>query len=239
MDNCGLGKNVGRGRWVAPHVPFSGRNRRFRIQWLERLDNKDADVTSSQGYVFRARIRSHEYAVKIFKFFDLMTEEYPLGRDTPLDTAAYYTDPIYAQCRAYGCIREAIKQRVPKADVAIPCHGFLFLRPYDQDALKMGVSSEGIRKILSRVISMNRAGIYNMDIRIDHFRDGKLVDFGSSWTEPHALLDSLKSSNQRAALESKIADRVTIEQMVNDEEIETRWKVKALHPIRLRSQTKQ
>lgn len=102
-----------------------------------------------------------------------------------------------------------------------------------------GVSSEGIRKILSRVISMNRAGIYNMDIRIDHFRDGKLVDFGSSWTEPHALLDSLKSSNQRAALESKIADRVTIEQMVNDEEIETRWKVKALHPIRLRSQTKQ
>jgi hypothetical protein len=36
-----------------------------RIQWLERLDNEDEDVTSSQGYVFRALIRGHEYAVKV------------------------------------------------------------------------------------------------------------------------------------------------------------------------------
>jgi hypothetical protein len=208
-----------------------------------------------------------------------MSEEYfwgpALGKDTRLDTAAYYTDPFYAECRAYGRIREAIKQRVLKADVAIPCHGFLFLRPHDQDALTSldidlglddidldyqkstigglraraivkdiassdsGVSSKSIRKILSRVISMNKAGIYNMDIRIDNFRDGKLVDFGSSWTEPHALLDSLNSLNQRAALESKIADRVMFDQMVEDEEIETRGKVKALHPMRLRSQTKR
>ncbi|SCO92376.1 uncharacterized protein FRV6_16504 [Fusarium oxysporum] len=245
-----------------------------RIQWLERLDNEDEDVTSSQGYVFRALIRGHEYAVKVFKFFDPMSTEYfwgpSLGEDTPLDTAAYYTDPFYAECRAYGRIHEAIKQRVLKSDIAVPCHGFLFLRPNDQEALKnldidlgledidldyqkstigglraraivkeiassdSGVNSKSIRKILSKVITLNKAGIYNMDIRIDNFRDGKIVDFGSSWTEPHALLDSL---SQDAALESKIADRVMFDQMVEEEEIENLGEVKALHPMRLRSQS--
>ncbi|EXK76883.1 hypothetical protein FOQG_18388 [Fusarium oxysporum f. sp. raphani 54005] len=260
-----------------------------RIQWLERLDNEDEDVTSSQGYVFRALIRGHEYAVKVirrsfhhdlpavwyqFKFFDPMSTEYfwgpSLGEDTPLDTAAYYTDPFYAECRAYGRIHEAIKQRVLKSDIAVPCHGFLFLRPNDQEALKnldidlgleeidldyqkstigglraraivkeiassdSGVNSKSIRKILSKVTTLNKAGIYNMDIRIDNFRDGKIVDFGSSWTEPHALLDSL---SQDAALESKIADRVMFDQMVEEEEIENLGEVKALHPMRLRSQS--
>jgi hypothetical protein len=193
-----------------------------------------------------------------------------LGDDTPLDTAAYYTDPFYAECRAYGRIHEAIKKRVLRSDIAVPCHGFLFLRPNDQEALKnldidlglrdidldyqkstigglraraivkeiassdSGVNSKSIRKILSKVITMNKAGIYNMDIRIDNFRDGKIVDFGSSWTEPHALLDSL---SQDAALESKIADRVMFDQMVEEEEIENRGEVKALHPMRLRSQS--
>lgn len=193
-----------------------------------------------------------------------------LGEDTPLDTAAYYTDPFYAECRAYGRINEAMKKRVLKSDIAVPCHGFLFLRANDQEALKnldidlgledmdldyqkstigglraraivkdiassdSGVNSKSIRKILSNVITMNKAGIYNMDIRIDNFRDGKVVDFGSSWTEPHALLDSL---SQDAALESKIADRVMFDQMVEEEEIDTQGKVKALHPMRLRSQS--
>lgn len=269
-----------------------------KIQWLERLDDKDENVSSSEGYVFRARIRGREYAVKVvcnnshillsfplsngylhicqFKFFDPMSTEYfwgpMLGEDTPLDTAAYYTDPFYAECRAYGRIRHA-KERGLKA-VAVPCHGFLFLRPQEQQALEKqdidlglddidsdyqrstigglkarafvkdiassntGVSSTSVRRILTKVVSMNMAGIYNMDIRIDNFRDGKLVDFGSSWTEPHVLLNSL---NPEAALESKIADRVMFEQMVEEEEIETKHsnagkEVKALHHMRLRSQ---
>lgn len=37
-----------------------------RIQWLERLDEDD-DVTSSQGFVFRALIRGREYAVKVVR----------------------------------------------------------------------------------------------------------------------------------------------------------------------------
>ncbi|KAI6767669.1 hypothetical protein HG530_005678 [Fusarium avenaceum] len=109
-----------------------------KIQWLERLDDKDENVSSSEGYVFRARIRGREYAVKVFKFFDPMSTEYfwgpMLGEDTPLDTAAYYTDPFYAECRAYGRIRHAKKKGL-KA-VAVPCHGFLFLRPQEQQALE-------------------------------------------------------------------------------------------------------
>ncbi|KAI3565733.1 kinetochore Sim4 complex subunit FTA2-domain-containing protein [Fusarium oxysporum f. sp. albedinis] len=203
------------------------------IQWLERLDEnrEDDDVTSSQGYVFKARIGSREYAVKVFKFFDPMSTEYAwgpqLGEDTSLDTAAYYTDPFYAECRAYGQIREAIEKNILKKDVAVPCHGFFFLKNKDQETLQnrnidlgldlvdmdyqrsaiggrraraivkdlassnSGITSTTIRKILSKVVLMNKAGIYNMDIRIGNFCDGQLVDFGSSWTEPHALLASL------------------------------------------------
>ncbi|KAJ0129827.1 hypothetical protein V3481_019045 [Fusarium oxysporum f. sp. vasinfectum] len=244
------------------------------IQWLERLDEnrEDDDVTSSQGYVFKARIGSREYAVKVFKFFDPMSTEYAwgpqLGEDTSLDTAAYYTDPFYAECRAYGQIREAIEKNILKKDVAVPCHGFFFLKNKDQETLQnrnidlgldlvdmdyqrsaiggrraraivkdlassnSGITSTTIRKILSKVVLMNKAGIYNMDIRIGNFCDGQLVDFGSSWTEPHALLASL---SREAAAESKLADRVMFDHMVENEELKNCGEVKAIHSMRLRS----
>ncbi|KAJ4245792.1 hypothetical protein NW762_013916 [Fusarium torreyae] len=244
-----------------------------RIQWLERLDNEDDEVTSNQGYVFRARIRGQEYAIKVFKFFDPLTSDHfwgpLLGEDTPLDTAAYYTDPFYAECRAYGRIRDAANTRALKPDVAIPCHGFLFLQPRDQEALSdrnidlgqddidpdyqrstigglraraivkdvassdSGVHTRSLTKILSRIVSMNRGGIYNMDIRIDNFRDGKLVDFGSSWTEPHACMDNL---GRRAVLRSKFADREMFDEMVKEEEIPNPKLVKGVHRMRHRSQ---
>jgi hypothetical protein len=209
-----------------------------------------------------------------FKFFDPMSTAYfwgpLLGEDTPLDTAAYYTDPFYAECRAYGRIREATDGKILKPDVAVPCHGFVFLESKDQEALanrnidlglgsvdmdyqrftigglraraivkeiassKSGITSASIRKILGKVVSMNKAGIYNMDIRIDNFRDGRVVDFGSSWTEPHALLDSL---SYEAATESKLADRVMFDQMIEDAELKNRGEVKAIHHMQLRSQT--
>ncbi|RBR22483.1 hypothetical protein FVER53590_28422 [Fusarium verticillioides] len=246
-----------------------------RIQWLERLDEDD-DVTSSQGYVFRALIRGREYAVKVFKFFDPMSTEYfwgpLLGEDTSLDTAAYYTDPFYAECRAYGRIREGTDRRILKSDVAVASHGFFFLESKDQEALQnrnidlgldsvdinyqrstigglraraivkdvaspeSGITSTNMRRILGKLVSMNKAGIYNMDIRIDNFRDGRLVDFGSSWTEPHALLGSL---SYEAATESKLADRVMFEQMIEDEELMNSGEVKAIHHMQLRSQVQR
>ncbi|KAG7408256.1 hypothetical protein Forpe1208_v012343 [Fusarium oxysporum f. sp. rapae] len=246
-----------------------------RIQWLERLDEDD-DVISSQGYVFKARIGGREYAVKVFKFFNPMSTEYfwgpMLGEDTSLDTAAYYTDPFYAECRAYGRIKEATKEKILKPEVAVLCHGFFFLKPQDQKALEdrgidlglgsvdldyqkstigglraraivkdlassnSGITSTSIRKILSNVVSMNKAGIYNMDIRNDNFRDGRVVDFGSSWTEPHVLLDAL---SHEAAVEARLADRVMFDQMVKDEELKNHGGAKALHSMKLRSPKRQ
>lgn len=195
-----------------------------------------------------------------------------LGEDTSLDTAAYYTDPFYAECRAYGRLHEAANRKMLKSDVAVASHGFFFLESKDQKTLqnrnidlgldsvdidyqrstigglraraivkdvassKSGITSTNMRKILGKVVSMNKAGIYNMDIRLDNFRDGRLVDFGSSWTEPHALLDSL---SYEAAMESKLADRVMFDQMVEDEELKHGTEVKAIHHMQLRSQVQR
>ncbi|KAI8396401.1 hypothetical protein FOFC_20949 [Fusarium oxysporum] len=248
------------------------------IQWLERLDEnrEDDDVTSSKGYVFKARIGSREYAIKVFKFFDPVSTKYfwepQLGEGTSLDTAAYYTDPFYAECRAYARIQEAIEKKILKTDVAVLCHGFFFLKPQDQKALEnygidlglglvdskyqestigglraraivkdlassnSGITSKSIRKILSGVVSMNKAGIYNMNIRTGNFCDGQLVDFGSSWTEPHTLLASL---NREAAVEARLADRVMFDHMVENAELENRGEVKAIHSMQLRASVEQ
>ena len=147
-----------------------------------------------------------------------------------LNTAACYTDPFYAECRAYGRIHEALKKRELRAsvaDAAIPCHGYFFLQERDENILlgrdvdlaldsvdlhyqrttvggcraraivkdlaspDIGVNQKSLKKILSGIVTLNRQQIYNMDIRLDNYREGKIVDFGSSWTEPHRLLDLL------------------------------------------------
>ena len=39
-----------------------------RIQWLERLNKDDEDEDSpTEGYVFRAKIRNREYAIKVVR----------------------------------------------------------------------------------------------------------------------------------------------------------------------------
>lgn len=83
---------------------------------------------------------------------------------------------------------------------------------------------------------MNKAGIYNMNIRTGNFCDGQLVDFGSSWTEPHTLLASL---NREAAVEARLADRVMFDHMVENAELENRGEVKAIHSMQLRSHKRQ
>ncbi|KAF4955041.1 hypothetical protein FSARC_11948 [Fusarium sarcochroum] len=110
-----------------------------RIHWQERLDD---GATSSKGHVFRAVVRGRTYAIKVFRFFDPAGTECfwdpLLGKGTPPDTAAYYTDPFYAECRAYGRIRDTLekKRKHRVAAAVVPCHGFLFLSPKDQQALE-------------------------------------------------------------------------------------------------------
>ncbi|KAK2609321.1 hypothetical protein QQS21_002102 [Conoideocrella luteorostrata] len=239
------------------------------IEWLERLDEND----NSQGYVFRVLIKGKEYAIKVFKFYNPMNTEYfwgpMLGEDTPLDTAAFYTDPFYAECRAYGRIQEEIKRNKLSKDIAVPCYGYLFLQEEDQIVLhereldlelwninvdyqrltpgglnpraivkdiapaETGVNGDSLQKILRDVTSLNRQGIYNMDIKKDNYRGGRLVDFGSSWTKPHLLLDAC---NARQSYASRAADRAMFDEMVREEEIPNPKGVKAIHVMKRRSQ---
>lgn len=195
-----------------------------------------------------------------------------MGDDTSLNTAAYYTDPFYAECRAYGRINEAVQKRKMKEDITVPCHGFLFLGERDEKILNdrkvdlelakvdlayqrqtaggcrpraivkdiasanAGVGEKNLSKILRGIWALNRLRIYNMDIRLDNYRDGRIVDFGSSWTEPHALLDALGDT---AAEDSKLADRVMFDQMVRDEGIPNPKGVFAMHHMELRSDSRR
>ncbi|KAK2593437.1 hypothetical protein QQS21_008854 [Conoideocrella luteorostrata] len=194
-----------------------------------------------------------------------------LGRDTPLDTAAFYTDPFYRECRAYGRIHEAIRRRELKADVAVACHGYFFLQTKDQQILNnhnidlrldmvdldyqsatiggcrpraivkdlassdSGVTGKNLGRLLHNLSRLNRAGVYNSDIHLNNYKDGKIIDFGSSWTEPNPLLDAWgKITNWL----EKMGDRIRFDEMVTKEGIPNPKKVKARHSMTLRSTTK-
>lgn len=79
-----------------------------------------------------------------------------------------------------------------------------------------GVETKKLRTILARIKALNKHKIYNRDIRLENFRDGKIVDFGTSWTEPHALLNAL---DEEAANGFRLADKVQFDRMVKNEEI--------------------
>ncbi|KAK2591286.1 hypothetical protein QQS21_011038 [Conoideocrella luteorostrata] len=264
-------------RWMLPPCegPTLGRflHHNASIQWLERLDANDEGELSTHGCVFRVLIKGKEYAIKVFKFYDPMSTNYfwgpILGEDTPLDTVAFYTDPFYAECRAYGRIQEEVKRKRLSNDIAVPCHGYLFLREEDQNVLDerkielelwnvdmdyqtstpggckpraivkdiaptdTGVNSDSLERILRNLTRLNKQGIYNMDIRKDNYCAGRLVDFGSSWTEPHMILDAC---NARQSYASRAADRAMFDEMVREEEIPNPKDVKAIHAMKRRSQ---
>jgi hypothetical protein len=48
-----------------------------------------------------------------------------------------------------------------------------------------------LRAILKHVRAMNKQGILHRDIRASNFKAGLLVDFGSAWTEPHCIMDTV------------------------------------------------
>ena len=59
-----------------------------------------------------------------------------MGEDTPLHTAAYYNDPFYAECRAYGCIQASIESGKLEEQVAAACYGYLLLSSEDKQAIQ-------------------------------------------------------------------------------------------------------
>ncbi|PHH91465.1 hypothetical protein CDD83_366 [Cordyceps sp. RAO-2017] len=80
-----------------------------------------------------------------------------------------------------------------------------------------GVDAKSAGRILRDIRQLNRLKIYNRDIRKDNFRGGKLVDFGSSWTEPHCFLEA----DEDEAAETKAEDLVMFDEMVAMEALRT------------------
>ncbi|KAK4233947.1 kinetochore Sim4 complex subunit FTA2-domain-containing protein [Achaetomium macrosporum] len=104
------------------------------IKWLELLEKSSPESHSaSEGYVFKVMIDSKLYALK-FKFFKPSTHRYLLnniiGKNITDQRLAFHTDPFYAECRAYGRIREAELKGCPR--IAAKCYGFLRLTRRDE-----------------------------------------------------------------------------------------------------------
>lgn len=248
-------------------------------------------MSETDGYVFEVKIRSRPYALKVvsnaqlcgiwqtprsdlyvqFKFFHPHSTMYYwgvyLGASTRLKKVIYYTDPFFAECRAYGRIEDASKRLGVKDQLAVKCHGYIYLGDEDKEKLqKMGldlgtdvldeklkraldgggrvraivkdlalshtsVNSRNVRAALERVRKLNELQIYNRDIRAENFVGGKLVDFGSSWTEPHVILNALEPDE---AEDSRLEDLVMFDDMIEEEDIKTRPAVRALANVEYR-----
>ncbi|KAI1355101.1 kinetochore Sim4 complex subunit FTA2-domain-containing protein [Xylaria sp. FL0043] len=82
-------------------------------------------------FVFKVKINSKPYVLKVFKFIDPLTKIWNwrdrLGEEYPLEKAIVYTDPFYAECRAYGRIQEAMDKGEIRGKIATKCHGYTFL----------------------------------------------------------------------------------------------------------------
>ncbi|KAK8061303.1 hypothetical protein PG994_007669 [Apiospora phragmitis] len=114
------------------------------ISWGKRLDDDGGDSSPTQGVVFEVAIESRAYALKVFKFCDpYSTEHYwgpLLGNKIPLQDILYYTDPFFAECRAYGRIHDARLKDGNKGALAVKCHGYLYLSNEDEALLtELGV----------------------------------------------------------------------------------------------------
>lgn len=100
----------------------------------------------------------------------------------------------------------------------------------DLASSQSGVTKSTMPRIIRGVSYLNGRGIYNTDIRTDNFRDGRLVDFGSSWTEPHLFLDTMTGGER---YDLCILDRLSLNLMC--EEIGASKKYMT-HAMRRRSQ---
>ncbi|KAJ2996212.1 hypothetical protein NUW58_g1049 [Xylaria curta] len=231
------------------------------IKWGPRLDKSHAH-SDSQGYVFQAEIASRQYAIKVFKFYHPDIEKFYwetyLGKSYPIERAIFYTDPFYAECRAYGRIKQACDERRVTARIATRCHGYLFLTTEDMNFLERqegidlctSIIDENLRRALGgdlraraivkdleidttrlqkksidqawrNVSLLNSLGIYNQDIRTENFMNCRIVDFGSSWTEPHAILDKADKVDADEAREQRLSDCAQFDEMVEQEGIKT------------------
>lgn len=84
-----------------------------------------------------------------------------------------------------------------------------------------GVTYKSVETIRKDIQELNRLKVYNLDVRKDNFRDGKLVDFGSSRTEPHCFITP---ENGFLSRESRLGDLNMLDDVVDAEGFIVRWR---------------
>ncbi|KFA71811.1 hypothetical protein S40288_09917 [Stachybotrys chartarum IBT 40288] len=80
-----------------------------------------------------------------------------------------------------------------------------------------GVTVRRQGKILVDIGTLNMLKIYNRDVRAENFRDGLLVDFGFSFTEPNIFLEDYDEESLRGL---HLEDRRMFKDMLNEEKID-------------------
>lgn len=149
-----------------------------------------------------------QYCNPCYGFIFLQDRDEKILRDRSIDFELDRVPIKYQQATPGGCRVRAIVKDLASSD--------------------HGINEKSLYKTLTGITALNNYKIYNRDIRLDNYRDGQIVDFGSSWTEPHRLLDAL---DHRAARGSRRADRVLFDQMVRDEEIPNPRGVRAMPDV--------
>lgn len=81
-----------------------------------------------------------------------------------------------------------------------------------------GVNAGSLHGILRDLRALHKLGIYIGDVRTDNFKEGKVVDFGLSSTEPHCIMKSLDEVGLR---DLKLEDLVMFDEMVSQKGLVT------------------
>lgn len=84
-----------------------------------------------------------------------------------------------------------------------------------------GITYKTIKTIRKDIQDLNGLEVYNTDIRKHNFCDGKLVDFGSSMTEPHCLITP---ENRFLSKQSRDGDMGMLEDVVDEAGILVQWR---------------
>ncbi|KAH8164226.1 hypothetical protein CIB48_g4025 [Xylaria polymorpha] len=249
------------------------------IEWIERLDDDGRE--DNQAFVYRVKIASEEYALKVFKFSNPKSNSFYWGTrlqyELPMKEAIFYTDPFYAECRAYGRIEDGKVDKNSKTprvrqQTAVKCYGYMFLSDEDKrwfinkghdleddllddDVIEALEGDTRVRAIVKHLdespkllharnigrawttvrLLNNSLKIYNMDIKANNFIGHRLVDFGSSWTEPHELLRYLDKKGKIIAGHKRGTDAQDFDDMIEEEQIPTRLRVVPMTRHQLRS----
>jgi len=168
------------------------------------------------GHVFKARLDGVIYAIKLFKFVKII-DYWPKTKScAPVDihTVTNHNEPFYAECRAFGRLQETGHE-----DIAVKCYGYFMLESSAEDDISSGFGisewdrgrehlGKPIRAIVKEYIDcdlrytpnmipsmmqslldINSLGIEVVDVKPDAYVHGTLVDFSSSRTVPHFMLE--------------------------------------------------